>query len=81
MSTIELHKLANENPIDSRMNELSLKYFNDAIRNKNPLVLDIMHEFKAFTGGRTLSYSTPLDVLSIHDIQLPSRNEHGRYGW
>ena len=80
LNTLELHKLANERPIKERMDFLAKKYFVDAINNKNPLVLTIMHEYKAFKGGRQLTHATPLDAFEIYDYLLPIRNSKGQYG-
>ena len=59
-----LLKLANIETIKSRMNNLKLTYINSAIKNKNPIISELVDEYKNFyhygMNRHTLNTKTPL---------------------
>ena len=59
-----LLKLANIETIKSRMNNLKLTYINSAIKNKNPIISEVVDEYKNFyhygMNRHTLNTKTPL---------------------
>ena len=41
-----------------RLDELKEKYLRKAIKNRNPLIVQLVDEYKSFKGGRTLQIPT-----------------------
>ena len=63
MSTKTLNELAKKEMVENQMEYLSNTYFTDAIQFKNPIVCDMLHEFRALKGGRVLNLEKPLSPI------------------
>ena len=60
ISISKLHKLANLETIEIRFEELGNRYLNNAISQSNPLIGELILEYKRFKGGRNLKHKTLL---------------------
>ena len=72
----ELHKLANLELVESRLNKLNRKYFLRGIALNNPMIKEQIDEFLNFTGARILKHETPLcshktDILILLNSLIP----------
>ena len=55
-----LHKMTKLEPLDKRFDELASRYVSNAIKTENPLIKQLITEFKSFNGGRNLKIKTLL---------------------
>jgi hypothetical protein len=70
LSTIEIHKIANIETIENRCETLKKDYIENAILSENPIICEIIREFKAFDNGKILTHPTPLCKTAIYESTL-----------
>ena len=68
-----LHDSANIITVEERCNNLREKYILNSVADCNPLICDLINEYKAFVGGRILTTATLFDNIEVFDIVLPEK--------
>jgi hypothetical protein len=68
-----LHDSANIISVEERCNNLREKYTLNSVADCNPLICDLINEYKAFVGGRILTTATLFDNIEVLDIVLPEK--------
>ena len=67
---IQLHELAQEISIDTRLNDLKQRYIQKCIDHTNPVIVPLINEFKSYSNGRQITIRTPLcltDEIETHN--------------
>ena len=57
-STQTLLQIGEEDSLKARLDALKEKYFEKAIKSRNPVILKAIAEYKRFSGGRNLAHKT-----------------------
>jgi hypothetical protein len=68
-----LHDSANIITVEERCKNLREKYILNSVADCNPLICDLINEYKAFAGGRILTTATLFDNIEVFDIVLPEK--------
>ena len=66
ISTEKIHKIANIEYIDARCETLKKNYIQNAISTNNPIINELINEYKNYAGGRIISHKTPLCNADLH---------------
>ena len=66
ISTENIHKIANIKYIGERCETLKKKYISNAISTNNPIIIELIKEYKNYAGGRIISHKTPLCNAELH---------------
>ena len=57
----ELHRLTELEPIEVRCDNLIKEYLKHATETNNPLITELITDYKRFHGGRNIKHTTVLD--------------------
>ena len=66
ISIKKLHELTGLELLEDRFTELGGRYLKNAIENENPLICELIEEFKRFSGGRNLKCKSLLCDKNIY---------------
>jgi len=75
VSTQEIHKIANIEMIEKRCETLKKEYIENAVATSNPIICGLINEYRNYSGGRTITHTTPLCSINVYDIKLPKIND------
>ena len=69
----KLHETAEIITVKERCKHLKEKYLLNAIKDCNPMICDLVNEYKAFSGARILKVETLFENIEVFDIELPQK--------
>jgi len=72
---VDLHSEVNLETLETRFLKLRRRYVQKAISNNNPVILELIEEFKNYKGGRVLTRKTLLCDL-YDDLSAGMNLEH-----
>ena len=61
---VQIHELAQEISIDTRLNELKQRYVQKCIDLSNTIIVYLINEFKSYSNDRRITIWTPLCVTN-----------------
>ena len=76
----KLHETAEIITVKERCKQLKEKYLLNAIKDCNPIICDLVNEYKAFSGARILKVETLFENIEVFDIELPQKYDD-TYKW
>ena len=65
ISIVELHKLADIESIESRLQRLRVDFLYKALSSNNPLISEIVVDYMNYSGGRLLKFRSLLDKANL----------------